>query len=170
MNKFFTRRGDDGTSAAIAGKRGYKDNLRFDLLGILDEANATLNLAELHMDEKQDKERLWTIQKDLQVIMAEVAGDRNSNINQERIEWLENEITRLGEGMLMPVEFIAVWTKPSSAFLNLARTVVRRAERAAVSFARSQNHTNPSEVGYLNRLSSLLFVLQLKMENPQFKG
>lgn len=170
MNKYFTRRGDDGTSATMAGKRVEKDNLVFELLGALDEAGAVLNLAAVQIGEKKPRELLGVIQRDLQLIMAEVAGDKKSQLNPERIEWLEKEIESLGEGILMPDEFINEWTKPASAMLNLGRTVVRRAERTAVSHARAGSHTNPSLVSYLNRLSSLLFVLQLILENPSLAG
>lgn len=166
MKKFFTRRGDDGTSATMEGERVDKNSLVFELLGALDEACAALNLAELHINEKHPKEIFRIIQKDLQLLMAEVAGDKNSQMNLAKIEWLEKEINRFGEGLLMPHEFITTWTKPSSATLNVARTIVRRAERAAVAYARSCDFMNPIWVGYLNRLSSLLFVLQLVLENP----
>lgn len=170
MNKYFTRRGDDGSSATMAGKRVGKDSLVFELLGTLDEASAVLNLAAVQIGEKGPSELLGVIQRDLQLIMAEAAGDKKSQLNTERIEWLEKEIERLGEGILKPGEFITAWTKPASAMLNLARTIVRRAERTAVMYTRTQDHPNPSWVGYLNRLSSLLFVLQLVMENPPLNG
>lgn len=154
----------------MAGKRVGKDSLVFELLGTLDEAGAILNLAAIQITEKRPRELLGVIQRDLQLIMAEVAGVKKSQLNPERIEWLEKEIERLGEGILMPEEFINEWTEPASAMLNLARTVVRRAERAAVSYARTESQTNPSLVRYLNRLSSLLFVLQLVLENPPLMG
>jgi len=170
MKKIITRRGDDGTSATMAGIRLGKDSPVFELLGTLDEACAALNLAALQIDEKNHKKLIGAIQRDLQLIMAEVAGDENSQMIPERIEWLEREIDRLSEGILMPDEFITAWTKPASAILNVARTVVRRAERSAVTYVRSQENPNLLWVGYLNRLSSLLFVLQLVLENPPLTG
>ena len=170
MKKHYSRRGDDGTSATMAGKRVEKDNLVFELLGTLDEANATLNLAAVQIDKKEYWELMGIIQKDLQLIMAEAAGDKKSQLKPEKIEWLEKEIDKLGECILMPDEFITAWTKPASAMLNLARTIVRRAERTAVKYARSQGNTNPLWVRYLNRLSSLLFILQLVLENPPLTG
>ncbi len=147
-----------------------KNNPVFELLGTLDEACSALNLATLQFNEKQHKELIGAIQKDLQLIMAEAAGDKKSQMNPEKIKWLEKEIHRLGEGILMPDEFNTAWTKPASAMLNFARTVIRRSERKAVAYARTQDNTNPLWLGYLNRLSSLLFVLQHVMENHPLIG
>lgn len=154
----------------MAGQRVEKDNPLFELLGTLDEVGAVLNLTAIQITEKRQKELMGVIQTDLQLIMAEVAGDKKSQFKHERIEWLEEEIHQLGEGILMPDEFINEWSKPASAMLNLARAVVRRAERTAVTYARSQGTPNTLWVGYLNRLSSLLFVLQLVLENPPLTG
>jgi cob(I)alamin adenosyltransferase len=170
MKKYFTRRGDDGTSSVMDGKRVDKNSPVFELLGTLDEAFAALNLAFLQISEKPHRELIGAIQRDLQLIMADAAGDKRMPLDSDKIAWLEKEIEQLGDGILMPDEFITSWGKPSSAMLNLARTVIRRAERAAVAYTRSQGNPNCLWVTYLNRLSSLLFVLQLVMENPPIKG
>jgi cob(I)alamin adenosyltransferase len=170
MKKYYSSRGDDGTSSVMDGQRVDKNSPVFELLGTLDEACAALNMAVLQVREKKHRELIGAIQMDLKLIMAEAAGDKTLELKSEKIAWLEMQIEKMGEGVLMPDGFITTWEKPSSAMLNFARTVVRRAERAAVAYLQSQGNSNGNWVAYLNRLSSLLFILQLLMENPPIKG
>jgi len=166
VNKFYTRQGDDGTSKTRAGDKRAKNDLLFELLGTLDESCAFLSLTALYLPKKEYRDLVGQVEKDLQSLMAEAAGDKNVKLQGERIVWLEREIDHWGEGILAPSEFLYSWNVPASALLNVARTVIRRAERIAVGYVHSHPIANHNWLVYLNRLSSLLFVLQLRIENP----
>jgi cob(I)alamin adenosyltransferase len=110
-------------------------------------------------------ELLLTIQRDLYTLMAEVAAlpehaSRFRAINTERVLWLEQQIDRISTTVDLPHEFTVSGNTPSGAALNLARTVVRRAERRVTELLHQGEIENIDLLRYINRLSSLCYVLE----------
>lgn len=161
--KIYTARGDQGATDLL-GERVTKDDPRIDLLGDLDEANSSIGFARSLASLKRVNETLVTTQRDLYQIMAELAfidTTRPDALRFEaaRVAWLEEQIAAVEAMVELPREFVVPGDTPSGAALDIARTVVRRAERQAVALANGGGIGNPEIVRYLNRLSSLLFIL-----------
>jgi cob(I)alamin adenosyltransferase len=166
MRKFYTRRGDDGTTGLLGGGRVPKDNPRPETVGTIDEANAALGLARATCQATQSSEIILTIQRDLYSAMGEVAAtqgnaERFRIINEKRVDWLEAQIEMLSQSIEPPKEFIVPGDTPAGAALDLARTIIRRAERRLVSLWRDEQIENRQLLRYFNRLSSLCFALEL---------
>jgi cob(I)alamin adenosyltransferase len=170
MKKFYTGKGDAGITSTLKNAHLSKSEPVIELLGTLDEACAFLILATLHFKDGVKRELVYQVEHDLNLLMAEVAGDTKSRLTVERVDWLEGEIENLGGTILRPSEFIHHWDHSSTALLNVARTILRRAERIAVACFEDKSITNPQMLRYLNRLSSFIYVLQLVMENPPTSG
>ena len=165
----YTRKGDDGTTGLLGEDRVSKDHPRIEALGALDEASAALGLARASCNAPQTPPILREIQRDLYKVMAEVAAtpenaDKFKGIDATRVAWLEEQADAINERVSMPKEFILPGDTPSGAALSLARAVVRRAERRVTELFTLEQLTNPVLQRYLNRLSSLCFVLEL-LEN-----
>ncbi len=159
---FYTGLGDDGTTDLL-GARVTKDDPRVEALGALDEASSAIGLGRSLAVDGRVNEDLVTAQRDLYRIMAELAFTADMRppsyeLSQERVEWLGAETDALADGVELPKEFILPGESQAGAALDVARTVVRRAEREAVSLARGDHGVSAAILGYLNRLSSLLFV------------
>lgn len=163
--KFYSGQGDDGSSHLLHSGKRSKSELIFDALGAIDEASAFLSLAALHIKDEELNNILAQIQQDLYYLMAELAGDEKNSLSGERISWLEEKINSWGKEVELPADFIHSWKNPASALLNIARTVVRRAERTTVGCFEKKQIENSEILSYLNRLSSLIYVLQLYLEN-----
>lgn len=166
MDKFYTRRGDDGTTGILGGGRLPKDHPRPEAVGTIDEANAALGLARSSCKTDQSAEIILAVQRDLYGLMGEVAAtpenaERFRVIDAERVEWLEAQIEHLSKSVEPQSEFIVPGDTHAGAALDLARTVVRRAERRLTTLWREDEIENPELLRYLNRLSSLCFVLEL---------
>jgi cob(I)alamin adenosyltransferase len=171
MTKFYTRSGDDGTTGLLGAGRAPKDAPRLEAVGSLDEANAALGLARSACQAPQSGEMILTIQRDLYSLMAEVAAlpehaPRFRSIEAGRVAWLEAQIEAIETLVPTTNEFIVPGDSPAGAALDLARTIVRRAERRLTSLHLAGELHNPELLRYLNRLSSLCFVLEL-LENLQ---
>jgi cob(I)alamin adenosyltransferase len=171
MTNFYTRTGDDGTTGLLGEGRARKDAPRLEAVGAIDEANAALGVARAACQSPQCPEIILTAQRDLYGLMAEVAATpenaaRFQSIDAGRVLWLEERIAAL-EGQVEPTrEFIVPGDTPAGAALDLARAVIRRAERRLTSLHLDGEIENPELLRYLNRLSSLCFVLEL-LENQQ---
>ena len=162
MVRFYTGLGDDGTTDLL-GARVAKDDPRIDALGSLDEATSTIGLARSMAADGRTREDLVTVQRDLYQIMAELAftpelRPESYVFTQDRVDWLGAETDALVAGVDLPREFILPGESTPGAALDVARTVTRRAEREVVALARADHQVNPKILGYLNRLSSLLFI------------
>lgn len=163
--KIYTKTGDAGQTSLLFGKRVSKDDLRVEAYGTVDEANSALGLALSHMPANPGelaelKESLLEVQRVLFNIGAELAtppGRRPGwEADQDQIDFLEGLIDSLDEKIPPLTSFILPGGSPAGAGLHLARTIVRRAERLAVTVAREEE-LNPLVVTYLNRLSDALF-------------
>jgi cob(I)alamin adenosyltransferase len=171
MRRLYTRRGDLGETDLL-GERVGKDDPRIDLIGELDETTSVLGLARSLSSSQRGNLILVDLQRDLYRVMADLAfvtdtrpaGYETSPEWVERIEELTDQLTAEVE---LPRQFVLPGETQASAALDVARAVVRRAERQAVRLYRSRVITNEHIVGYLNRLSSLLFVLARYVEAEQ---
>ena len=167
LNKIYTRTGDDGTTALGTGERRQKYDLRVESYGTVDEVNAHLGVARLHVKDEALEAMLARIQNDLFDLGADLATpDTGEPLEYEPLRIVAAQVTRLEEdidrlnGDLEPLRsFVLPAGTAASAHLHVARTVARRAERVMVHLA---NH-EPDKVGepglrYVNRLSDFLFV------------
>ena len=162
--KIYTRGGDQGETSLFGGRRVAKDHVRIESYGQVDELNALLGVALLHVDHPQLQERLRRIQSELFTLGADlatpldVASDYVVRMDQAPVARLEQEIDQ-AEAELPPLRhFILPGGGAGAAHLHLARTVCRRAERATARLA-GQEPVNPAALVYLNRLSDWLFVM-----------
>ena len=164
---FYTRQGDDGSTGMLGSGRISKSDARIEALGAIDEANAALGVARSLCRSPEAAACLVIIQRDLYGIMAEVASspenvERFRTIGAERVNWLEEQTDLLSQVVDLPREFIVPGDSLAGAALDLARAVVRRAERRLVGLSETGLLSNQSLLVYLNRLSSFCFVLELR--------
>jgi cob(I)alamin adenosyltransferase len=165
LNKIYTRTGDDGTTAIGSGARRKKYDLRVAAYGTLDELNAVLGLARLHTAGDALDATLARIQNDVFDVEADLSlaqkgpGGARLTVTDAQVDWLEKEIDRLN-GDLAPLRsFILPGGSAVSAWLHLARTVCRRAERIMVELKdQPDEDVSAPSLKYVNRLSDYLFV------------
>ncbi|MDR2643119.1 MAG: cob(I)yrinic acid a,c-diamide adenosyltransferase [Planctomycetaceae bacterium] len=163
MNKFqiYTRKGDKGETSLANGITVTKNNPRIEVIGELDELSAVLGVVR-SIDGGQTFCRIiHRIQNELIRFMSELAVPDNNRykILQEDVDRLELEIDEASVELPILTEFIVAGDNRQSAFLHLARTVCRRAERRLVMLSQVEVGVSPLLLVYLNRLSDLLFVL-----------
>ena len=163
--RIYTRQGDDGTTGLLYGGRVRKDDPILEAVGDVDEAQAVLGLARAEHEPGSELDRLVVaVQRDLWVLMAELstAPDSRSKlvgghtlVTAEMVAALEPVIDDVTGRFPAPTEFVVPGQSRAAARLDLARTVVRRAERRALAAAAPGSQVLP----YLNRLSDLLWTL-----------
>lgn len=162
MAKIYTATGDRGTTGLMDGRRVSKDDARIAALGDVDELNAAIGVAMLHLSDPVVVEVLRQVQDDLFVVGAEIAtpsdtrSEKGPRTSSDNVDFLERAIQRLDLGQVK--EFIIPRGSKAVVFLHLARTVARRAERSVVRLSNSEP-VNPQLLRYMNRLSSLLYAL-----------
>jgi cob(I)alamin adenosyltransferase len=167
---FYTRKGDDGYTGLLGEGRVPKNHPRPEAVGAVDETSSALGLARVACGEPRIGPLIITVQRHLYQLMAELAASTPEDsekfraIDAEKVAWLELQIDSLSEEVEVPSEFILPGDSLGGAALDLARTVVRRAERRAAALLHMGEVRNPELLNYLNRLSSLCFVLEL-LEN-----
>lgn len=164
LTRIYTRGGDKGETSLGDGARVAKHDPRVAAYGTVDEANACVGLARLHCEGEVD-EMLGRIQNDLFDVGADLAtpqADKPKHpplrVVAAQVARLEAEIDRINAGLDPLKSFVLPGGTAASAYLHLARTVARRAERDTTALA-EREPVNPEAVRYLNRLSDLLFVL-----------
>jgi cob(I)alamin adenosyltransferase len=166
LNKIYTRTGDDGTTSLGSGARRKKYDLRVDAYGTLDEVNAVLGLVRLHTpgDEELDA-ALRRIQNDLFDVEADLClsekgpGGARLTVTDAQVSWLESEIDKFNATLAPLTSFILPGGSAASAYLHLARTVCRRAERIMVELRdQAGEDVSAPSLKYVNRLSDFLFV------------
>ena len=172
MNKFYTSRGDQGKTDQIGKSRLSKAHIRIQTVGSLDESSSFLGFARAQITDHEINQLIKTIQKDLYRIMSIVAqeqpdSDKIPDLEPGRVAWLEEKIDHYGSLTESPRDFILPGQNLPSGAIGMARTVVRRAERDLVSLAEESMLFSETSLSYLNRLSSLCFVLELlTAQNP----
>ncbi|MGN6283900.1 MAG: cob(I)yrinic acid a,c-diamide adenosyltransferase [Afipia sp.] len=166
LNRIYTRTGDDGTTALGTGERRKKYDLRVAAYGTVDETNAVIGVARLHLaDEPQIDAMLGRIQNDLFDLGADLAVPQRDGkaerlrVLPSQVERLEHDIDALNAALAPLNSFVLPGGTPAAAHLHLARTVCRRAERAVVELAAQPDEpVGEAAIQYLNRLSDFLFV------------
>jgi cob(I)alamin adenosyltransferase len=161
--KIYTAKGDQG-STDLLGERVGKDDPRIDLMGALDESTSSIGLGRAHATIEAWQPLLLQAQRDLYQIMAELAFVDELRpdvylLKPDRVDWLEESIAEVEATVTLPPQFVIAGDTVAGAALDVARTVVRRAERQAVGLDASGHALNPEILRYLNRLSTLLFVI-----------
>ncbi|HJQ28606.1 MAG TPA: cob(I)yrinic acid a,c-diamide adenosyltransferase [Rubrobacter sp.] len=152
-----TGRGDDGTTTLLGAGRLGKDDLRIIVLGDVDEASSFLGLARAEADEEIGG-LLIELQRLLYRIMGDVAMPKEDNVvGEEDLKLLDNALEEWRDRTEIPKEFVIPGESRRGALLDVARSVVRRAERSLVAAGYAKEH--PYAVRVVNRLSDLLFVL-----------
>ncbi len=156
--------GDNGWTRLFSGERVPKYDTRLELIGTLDEATSSVGLAKTHLSE-QEAGHLIRMQETFYLMMAEVASDPESRskygfrVVLDHLRDLETTLETYLERIELPNKFIVPGACVESALLDLARTVVRRAERLGVRARDEGLVDNPHLIVYLNRASTLLYVL-----------
>ena len=170
--KIYTRRGDTGDTGLFGGGRTSKDDIRVEAYGTVDELNAAIGNASVHVTHAETRERLELLQSDLFAIGAHLAtpppaAGRTAPalpaLPHERIGEMEAWIDQAMESAPPLRNFILPAGGPGSSGLHLARAVCRRAERRVVTLAAVEG-VDPVIVRHLNRLSDYLFAAA-RLEN-----
>ncbi len=166
-DSFYTLTGDEGYTGLLGQGRIAKEDPRIEALGAVDEANAALGVARAQARSPEAAALLLMIQRDLYGLMGELAAtpenaERFRVIDAQKVTWLETQVDTLSHMVEVPREFIVPGDTLASAYFDLARTVVRRAERRVADLLHRAELTNPQLLRYLNRLSSFCFVLELR--------
>jgi cob(I)alamin adenosyltransferase len=152
-----TRRGDDGTTTLLGAGRMPKSDARIIVLGDVDEASSFLGLARVEAD-GDIAELLLGLQRLLYRVMGDVAMPSEENaVGESDIEHLEGALEEWRDRTEIPKEFVVPGESPLGALLDVARSVVRRAERSLVAAGYAEEH--PDALKVVNRLSDLLFVV-----------
>jgi cob(I)alamin adenosyltransferase len=167
LSKIYTRTGDDGTTALGSGRRVSKYDLRVEAYGTLDETNAVIGIARVHTKEQPALDAmLGRIQNDLFDLGADLCFPDDTKdargrltVTDSQVKRLESEIDMLNKDLQPLRSFVLPGGCEAAAFLHLARTVSRRAERLMVALAaRKGESVGASALRYINRLSDFLFV------------
>jgi cob(I)alamin adenosyltransferase len=171
-----TRTGDKGTTALMYGRRVMKNHAQVEAYGAVDELNAALGLARVATPHESLLVGLVAIQKDLVVVMGELAvsaedleryvRDGHSVVSPELVQQLERMIAEVEGQTRAPADWVMPGDNPVSAALDLARTVCRRAERRVCAVHQAGALRNPQIIIFLNRLADLLWLLARWAEDP----
>lgn len=159
-------KGDEGYTDLIGEDGVSKADARIEAIGAIDEAWAACGFARSLVKRAISKTAIFQIQKDLYILMAQLAGfvdlsESKSMISDDRVKWLEDQITELEREVIMPESFITSGDSPAGGALAMARTIVRRAERRVVALTLENENIDKVLIKYLNRLSSLCFMMEL---------
>jgi cob(I)alamin adenosyltransferase len=166
LNRIYTRTGDDGSTALGTGERRPKHDSRVAAYGTVDETNAAIGLARLHAAAALDA-MLARIQNDLFDLGADLCTpETGRNVGRERLRIVEPQVARLEQEIdalnaeLAPLNsFVLPGGTPAAAYLHLARTICRRAERMMAELAAQPGEpVSAPALKYVNRLSDFLFV------------
>ncbi|HEX2057610.1 MAG TPA: cob(I)yrinic acid a,c-diamide adenosyltransferase [Actinomycetota bacterium] len=166
--KIYTKKGDDGTTGLLYGGRVAKDDARTEVYGTLDETVSALGLARAGGLSERVETIVVRVQREMFVAGAQLATseenqgrlqDGVSRVTPAMTEQAERDIDALLDEHPLPQEFVLPGETAGSAGLDLARSIVRRAERQAVALRRAGAATDPEVLRYLNRVSDLLFAL-----------
>ena len=173
INRIYTRTGDNGTTALGSGERRPKYDLRIEAYGTVDETNAAIGVARLHLGHARDLDAmLGRVQNDLFDLGADLAVPEREGkaerlrVLSSQVERLERDIDGLNEHIAPLTSFVLPGGTPASAYLHLARTICRRAERIMVELAsRPGESVSVAAIQYVNRLSDFLFVASRAMND-----
>jgi cob(I)alamin adenosyltransferase len=165
LDKIYTRTGDEGKTSLGDGTRLPKFHFRVTAYGSIDEANSVIGMALLQVPDQEVIRVLRHIQNDLFDVGADLCQPGKPGkekpvlrITEEQVVWLEKQIDHFNAELEPLTSFVLPGGSPASAYMHLARTVTRRAERDVVRLSADET-VNPAVLRYVNRLSDLFFVL-----------
>jgi len=170
MAKVTTGTGDAGYTGLLGSERVAKYDPRPDTFGTVDEATSALGLARATTQDPKVKEIIYRIQNDLYLLMGELATTPENyekmglRMTADHVQWLEQVEESLKQEVEIPNKFIIPGDTLDGAALDLARTIIRRAERMAVKLLHDGVIQNGEVIRYLNRLSDLIFILARYIE------
>jgi cob(I)alamin adenosyltransferase len=168
LNKIYTRTGDDGTTGLVGGGRISKADPLMAAIGDVDEANSAIGVALVSIDDESTVVPLRRVQNELFDLGADLATpldmDGGLRVTSEQIDRLEREIDAMNAALSPLTSFVLPGGAAGAAQLHLARAIVRRAERSAVT-ATANKALNPKALTYINRLSDWLFVAARRLNN-----
>lgn len=170
MAKVTTGGGDTGYTSLLGQQRVPKYDSRPEAFGTVDEATSALGLARAQSADAKVRDIILTTQRDLYMLMAELATppeNRDSvglRIGADRVSWLEATEEELKNEVEIPNKFIIPGDSLVGAALDLARTIIRRAERLTVRLEHQGELGETHALRYLNRLSDLVFILARYVE------
>ena len=173
MAKVTTGGGDAGYTSLLGEQRVPKYDPRPDTFGTVDEATSALGLARATSADQHVREIILHMQRDLYVLMAELATPESNldavgmRITPEHVTWLEETEEQLKSAVEIPNKFVIPGDSPDGAALDLARTIIRRAERMTARLLHEGVTRNGETVRYLNRLSDVVFILARYLEAKQ---
>jgi cob(I)alamin adenosyltransferase len=177
MPKIYTRKGDDGSTSLWYGGRVAKTDPRTEAYGTVDEANSALGVARslCGKDQKDLASDLLQLQEDLFVVGAELATAPDaaerleegvSQISDEMVEWAEEAIDRYMDQVELPPQFVIPGGTQLSAALDLARAVLRRAERRIVALREADELASETLLRFVNRASDLVYAMSRHTDEP----
>ncbi|MEM9301235.1 MAG: cob(I)yrinic acid a,c-diamide adenosyltransferase [Pseudomonadota bacterium] len=169
LSKIYTRTGDAGTTGLGDGSRVDKDDPRVAAYGTVDEANSVIGMVIAQLSDPAVVACLTDVQHDLFEIGGELSLPGYEAITEDHVLRLEQQLDAFNESLPALKEFVLPGGGMPAATCHLARTVVRRAERAAVSLGRDIDVSAVS-LRYLNRLSDLLFVIARRLARASGHG
>lgn len=170
MAKVTTGTGDTGYTGLIGEQRVPKYDPRPDTFGTVDEATSALGLARAVAKDQKVKDIIFHIQQELYLLMGELATPPENyekmglRMTAEHVHWLEQQEEELKREVDIPNKFVIPGDTLDGAALDLARTIIRRAERMAAKLLHEKVIQNIEVVRYLNRLSDLVFILARSIE------
>ena len=170
MAKVTTGTGDAGYTGLLGSERVAKYDPRPDTFGTVDEATSALGLARATTQEPKVKEIIYRVQNELYLLMGELATTPENyekmglRMTADHVQWLEQVEESLKQEVEIPNKFIIPGDTLDGAALDLARTIIRRAERMAVKLLHDGVIQNGEVIRYLNRLSDLIFILARYIE------
>jgi len=170
MAKITTGTGDAGYTGLLGSERVAKYDPRPDTFGTVDEATSALGLARATTQDPKVKEIIYRIQNELYLLMGELATTPENyekmglRMTADHVQWLEQVEESLKQEVEIPNKFIIPGDTLDGAALDLARTIIRRAERMAVKLLHDGVIQNGEVIRYLNRLSDLVFILARYIE------
>jgi cob(I)alamin adenosyltransferase len=179
MPRIYTKAGDDGTTGLLFGGRVSKSDPATEAYGTTDEAVAALGLARSLCEDDAMRQDLLTLQRELFVVGADLATNPRerkklkpgvSLVTASMVKRLEGRIDDLVSAHPLPEVFIVPGANPGSAALDVARGVIRRAERRVVELEATGREVNEEIRRYLNRLSDLVFVLARRQAGESEPG
>jgi cob(I)alamin adenosyltransferase len=175
VTKIYTRKGDDGSTGLWYGGRVAKSGGRPEAYGAVDEACSALGLCRAASEDAELTADILRLQNELFVAGAELATapearDRLeggvSRLEDDMVEWLEERIDSYMAAVELPPKFVIPGGTELSAQLDVARSVLRRAERRIVALAREGAIEGSSVVRYVNRASDMLFAMARVADEP----
>jgi cob(I)alamin adenosyltransferase len=165
----YTKTGDKGKTSLFDSKRVTKDDIRVESYGTVDELGTFLGLAKNYVDDEL-RDRIYTIQNKLFTVATNLATEDQSKVahrmKEEDIKYLEDTIDEFMGRLNNPTGFIVPGSNISSAYLHVARTVCRRAERRIISLT-GIAEVDPLVVKYVNRLSDAIYAMARYSEEEQ---